>query len=51
MHPRHRASSFSDATGACLVWVKDDGTYFMADGLRWLVLEVSKDSVALSCSD
>ncbi|MFB8243016.1 DUF3085 domain-containing protein [Kitasatospora purpeofusca] len=30
--PDHRTSSFSDATGACLVWVKDDGTYFMSNG-------------------
>ena len=34
--PNHRTSSFSDATGACLIWVKDNGTYFMSNGLPHL---------------
>ncbi|MFJ6776844.1 DUF3085 domain-containing protein [Kitasatospora sp. NPDC091257] len=32
----HRTSSYSDASGACLIWVKDDGTYIMSNGLPHL---------------
>ncbi|MFD9067553.1 hypothetical protein ACFVZ3_39235 [Kitasatospora purpeofusca] len=34
--PKHRTSPYSGATGACLVWVKNDGTYIMSNGLPHL---------------
>ncbi|MEV7931293.1 DUF3085 domain-containing protein [Kitasatospora sp. NPDC088779] len=34
--PDHRTSPYSDASGACLIWVKDDGTYIMSNGLPHL---------------
>ncbi|MFE7525794.1 DUF3085 domain-containing protein [Kitasatospora sp. NPDC057542] len=32
----HRTDPYSDASGACLIWVKDDGTYIMSNGLPHL---------------
>ncbi|MFF2618528.1 DUF3085 domain-containing protein [Kitasatospora sp. NPDC058046] len=34
--PDHRASPYSDASGACLIWAKDNGTYIMSNGLPHL---------------